>query len=99
MAVKPGGNTVPLGCCFLPPVTVEHVVQHMTECREHVVIIFPDVHEHWIPRASRTIVRAPILSKAGSFGYPTTRTECAITCTLSTECARPRWAPEAGDRS
>ena len=70
MAVKPGGNTVPLGCCFLPPVTVEHVVQHMTECREHVVIIFPDVHEHWFPRASRMNVPALVLSKAGSFGYP-----------------------------
>ena len=90
MAVTPGRNTVPLGCCFPPPVTVEHVVQHMTECRAHAVIILPDVHEHWFPRVSRTTVPAPVLSKAGSFGYPTTRTECAISCTSATECVRPR---------
>ena len=69
MAVRPGGNTVPLGYCFPPPVTVEHVVQHMTERRAHAVIILPDVHEHWFPqtdehwfpRASRTTVPAPAL--------------------------------------
>ena len=90
MAATRGGNTVPLEYCFPPPVTVEHVVQHMTECRAHAVIILPDVHEHWFPRASRTTVPAPVLSKASSFGYPITRTECTITCTSATECVRPR---------
>ena len=70
MAVTSGGNTVPLGYCFPPPVTVEHVVRHMAECRAHAVIILPDVHEHWFPRASRMNVPALVLSKAGSFGYP-----------------------------
>ena len=90
MAVTRGGNTVPLGYCFPPPVTVEHVVQHMTERRAHAVIILPDVHEHWFPRASRTTVPATVLSKTGSFGYLTTMTEYAIMCTTATERARPR---------
>ena len=90
MAVTPGGNTVPLGYCFPLPVTVEHVVQDMTEGRAHAVIILPDVHEHWFPRASRTTVPAPVLSKAGSFGYRITRTGCVMTCRSAKECARPR---------
>ena len=90
MAVTPGGNTLPLGYCFPLPVTVEHVVQHMTEGRTHAVIILPEVHEHWFPRASHTTVPAPALSKAGSFGYPTTRTGCVITCTSAKEYAQPR---------
>ena len=92
------GTQAPLGYCFPPPVKVEHVEEHMTECRAHALIILPDVHKHWFPRASRTTVPAPVLSKAGSFGYPTTRTECAITCTSAMETARQRLAPEAGDR-
>ena len=90
---------MPLGYCFAPPVTVEHVVEHMAERRAHAVIILPDVHEHWFPQASGTTVPAPVLSKAGSFWYPTTRTECTIALTSATECARPGVAPEAGDRS
>ena len=81
---------MPLGYCFPPPVTVDYVVHHMTECRAQAVTILPDVHEYWFPLASCMTVPAPVLSKAGRFGYPTTRTECEITCTSATECARPR---------
>ena len=89
-AVTPKGTIVSLGDCLLTPVTVEPNVQPMTERRAHAVIILLDVHEHWFPWASRKTVPSPVLSTAGSFGYPTARTECAISCTSATECARPR---------
>ena len=41
----------------------------MAEYRAHDVITLPDVHEHWFLWASRTTVPAPVLSKAGSFGW------------------------------
>lgn len=60
----------------------------MAVCRTHAVVVLPDVHAHWFPRVSRATVHSLVLSKAGSFGYPITRTECVITCTCATECAR-----------
>ena len=87
-SLRPKGTQCLLDTVSRPP-SQWSTLYNMTECRAHAVIILPEVQEHWFPRASRTTMPAPVLSKAGSFGYPTTRTECA----------RPRQAPEAGDRS
>lgn len=62
----------------------EHCAQHMAECRAHALVVLPD----WFKRVSRATVRALVLSKAGSVGYPTARMECATTCTCAMECFR-----------
>ena len=47
-----------------------HVVQHLAECRAHVVIFVPDVLEYWFPQVSCATVRTLALPKSGSFGSP-----------------------------
>lgn len=69
VAVNSGGQEAAVGYSFSPPVMVEHIVQHMAECKAHAVVIISDVRDHWFQRVQRATARSLGLPNIDSFGF------------------------------
>ena len=73
VSIVPGTAAPAFGFCFPPPVMAGHIVQHLTECEAHAVVLLPDVKAYWSPvvqlAALRSITVAPVAA-TGCFQCP-----------------------------
>ena len=93
VAVMPGGRGAAFGGCFLSPLMVGHVVQHLRECRAHAVILEPDIQAYWFPVLGHATTRSvEVASEGASVFFPRglapTRAPYATGVTLVGQCAR-----------
>lgn len=73
VSVMPGGAAPAFGFCFPPPVMAEHVAQHLAECKEHAVLLVPDVPAYWFSLVQRAAVRSVTVAsrtQRGCFQWP-----------------------------
>ena len=52
VSIVPGTRIPAFGFRFPPPIMAGHIVQHLVECRAHVVVFLPDAKAYWFPFGS-----------------------------------------------
>lgn len=61
----PGSGSKAFGVCLPPPLMVEHVLQHLFECRAHTVVLVPDIKAYWFPVLQRAKLRSGAIAPCG----------------------------------